>query len=287
MIKSKALFTIAFTVMALVAPSSVLASNSLSKDASLLSQARKAFKNGKNNKALDLYSSISKSSDLWATSLEETAWVHMKLNDYPKVLANTKTLLSHPLNQLGFYESYVLQSLAELRSCRYDSVFKTIESFKQNQRPRIISLESIVETKGQDMAKEFIHIRPKVTSSKMQLGPLLAKAPEFAHLDKKIQIELNRKTPRQNQVAKRLVQLANQELKEIREVVTKLRLIEVEAEQRVIRDYQSGFETKQNAEFKKTNYNQLIFTADERPWIDELGQFEVAMQSCVQQRRRL
>jgi hypothetical protein len=54
-----------------------------------------------------------------------------------------------------------------------------------------------------------------------------------------------------------------------------------------VRDAQSGFKTEQAGQFKKTNYNELIFPADDEPWIDELGQFEVAMQTCQKQRRKL
>jgi hypothetical protein len=253
-------------------------SNLLFANNRTLEAARKAYANHQIEKAIGLYSQVSKESPYWGTALEEKAWAHLKLNQTSQVLALTKTLHSFPLNQLGYYESYVIQGLAELRTCRYSDVFKTIENFKTHKSERIKKLENLADDQtASTLAKTIV--------DSQNLKDFQADTPELAYLDKKLISAMKSKNT--EQVQKRLQILAQDELKEIEKVVTQLKLIEVEAEQRVVRDAQNGFQTKSQGTFKKTNYNELIFPADDDPWIDELGQFEIAMQACLKQRRKL
>lgn len=246
-----------------------------------LEKARKAFEDSDLEKSISLYQEVSKKSPYWGTALEEMAWAHLRLNQTSEALAATKTLHSFPLNQLAFYESYVIQGLTELRTCRYQDVFKTIENFKIHKIERIRKLEDFADKKSstQSLIHQIAQLR-SLSSFKSQL-------PDLSELDLTLLNLLKSKKPDLNALASRLQLLAKQELSEIEMVVTQLKLIEVEAEQRVIRDAQNGFKTEQSGSFKKTNYNQLIFPADDNPWIDELGQFEVAMQACQKQRRKL
>jgi len=245
-----------------------------------LHKARKAYAANKIEKSIELYKKVSKNSPYWGFSLEEKAWGHLRLNQTPLVLAATKTLHSFPLNRLGFYESYVVQGLAELRTCRYEDVFKTIQNFKNHKMDRIQKL--------QDLASGVTHLEVSSQITNLDsLKKLQAVTPELTYLDKVIQSALKSKKNRGSIIANRLSVLARQELLMVERVVTQLKLIEVEAEQRVVRDAETGFKTEQAGNFKKTNFNELIFPADDNPWIDELGQFEVAMQSCQKQRRKL
>jgi len=243
-----------------------------------LEAARKAYANQQIEKAIALYNKVPKDSPYWGTTLEEKAWAHLRLNQTSEVLALTKTLHSFPFSHLGYYESYVVQGLAELRTCRYADVFKTIEKFKAHKSERIKKLENLAE--GQ-----MAPILAKAIVESHDIKSFQVDTPELSYLDKKLITAINAKDIKR--VQKRLQILAQNELKEIEKVVTQLKLIEVEAEQRVVRDAKTGFLTESKGAFKKTTHNQLIFPADENPWIDELGQFEVAMQSCLKQRRKL
>lgn len=255
----------------------------------LMHQARNAFENKKFEKAISIYNKVSKDSDLWGVAIEEKAWAHLHLNQTAEVLAQTKTLTHFPLNQLGHYEAYLIQALTELKTCRYEDSFKTLEKFKKDKMPRIQALENLTQSSvAIEVTQKLIeNHRSQKIKSQAQLGSLVTQLPQFVHLDKRVQAELSKKSPNLTKLSNRLQTLANQELEDIKKVVTKLKLIEVESEQRVVRDAVNGFNTAKNGEFKKTDYNQLIFPADDQPWIDELGQFEVAMNTCLKQRRKL
>jgi hypothetical protein len=256
-----------------------------------LTLAREAFAEKDFKKALSLYDKVSKKSEYWALSREEKAWAHLRLNETAEVLASTRTLLSPPLNQLGLYEAYIIQSLTELRTCRYEDAFKTLSSFKKHKLHRIKKLEDLAEGKTSQEVAETLMKSEKI-------GFLRIELPDLVHLDHTVfsLIQKNSSSAPQSSIpslekitilAKRLQVLAQTELEEIKKVVTKLKLIEVEAEQRVVRDAQDGFKTEKSGAFKKTDYNKMIFPADDNPWIDELDQFEVAMQVCKKHRRKL
>lgn len=252
-------------------------------EAALLESARASFKKQQYSKAIDTYRKIPRDSLLWPVSLEESAWTYLANQQEDLALATTKTLIAFPLNQMGFYESYLIQGIAELKSCRYDGVFKTIDQFKKNQLTRIQNLEQIAEGKH----KLTYPLIKAIRMNDRSLNSLLPKLPELSHLDLIIYQQAISKNANKNLVNNRLKELAKQELAEIKTIMVKLQILKVEAEQRVIRDAKLGLSQQNKSKFKETDYNQMIFPVDDEPWIDELGQFEVAMKACQQQRRKL
>lgn len=252
-------------------------------EAALLESARTSFKKQHYSKAISTYQKIPRDSLLWPISLEEIAWSYLANQQEDLVLATTKTLMAFPLNEMGFYESYLIQGIAELKSCRYDGVFKTIDLFKKNQLIRIKNLEVIAEGKHQLTYPLIKSIRKNDRS----INSLLPKLPELSHLDQIIYNQAMEKNANKTIVLNRLKELAKQELDEIKTIMVKLQVLKVEAEQRVIRDAKLGLNQQSQSKFKETDFNQMIFPVDEEPWVDELGQFEVAMKACQQQRRKL
>jgi|GEM_PF-3308055 len=248
-----------------------------------LDKARKKFEQKKYTEAINLYNLIPKNSSLWPLSIEEKGWAYYHLKDYSKVLEQTQTLIAYPINQLGLYESYLLKLLSEVKTCQYESAFKTIELFKTHTKNRIYNIESINQVSAKTLVTQLIN-NPFDMSHNNKL-------PQLFMSSKQVNLTLFSKSLSEkekiNWLSKYLLQSKTQELESLKLVIQKIKILEVETEQRVVRDYNNHTQNGEISSFKKTTYDELTFRADDLPWVDELGQFEVAMNACKQKRRML
>ena len=111
------------------------------KDRVFLSLGRINYQDGYDDASLEAYEKVRKGSNSWLESLEEKSWAEMRSGNPAKAMGTLKTVLSPLFRDSIHSEPYFAMSLAELRVCDYRSLFKTIESFKKNFRPRIQAWE--------------------------------------------------------------------------------------------------------------------------------------------------
>lgn len=278
-----------------------------------MKKARLLFAKGQFSEALKAYDQIPKGSDYWFQAIEEKGWAHFRLNDSEKALAQTKTLVSPQFGEISSTEAYFLRSLSQLKICDYKGVFETNQRFKELQKDRVLSVQSLAET---GMNEAFAKAIGKVDSFPIKASVIadsLLALPVLYYKDVELQKQIlrlkvaekalnilqkrNTQPTLQSQVAKiqqdslnklksRMKKLAKNENDANFKIVQKLNLIEVEAIQRIHTDMKIAEEMYSKGDFKKTGEDQLIFMDDGRPWIDELDKYDVAAKTCPQNIRR-
>ncbi|MGE0632924.1 MAG: hypothetical protein AB7O96_10980, partial [Pseudobdellovibrionaceae bacterium] len=85
----------------------------------------------------------------------------------------------------------------------------------------------------------------------------------------------------------RLAKLAEVETEENAKMLQKINLIEIETIQRVHTDQELNKNSYAKGEFKKTTAEDLVFPDDGHPWMDELDKYQVKVNSCPQNVRRM
>ena len=81
----------------------------VSKEKSLMDQARTSYQNGNLDAALNTYQKIPQNSDYWVESLEERAWTHLRKGDNNQALSLITTLTSDLLAPQIGPEPYFLK----------------------------------------------------------------------------------------------------------------------------------------------------------------------------------
>lgn len=278
-----------------------------------MAEARKLYAQGKYDEARDLYNQIDKGSSYWLQAVEERAWTYFRQNQLEKSLAQTKTLLSPQFSSYVGSESFLLQSLAQLKSCNYKEVFATNRLFKEKQKNRLVEIQGLIDT---GMNESFTNVVNTVNSFPMKFSEIGKEAnhlPQFFYKDIQIQRHImryklateglnilddksgfdgvrsaleNTKASSLAQMQARMKKLAANETEDNFKIVQKLNLVEVEAIQRLHHDVELDKSLFKRDKFDKTNSDQLVFVDDGRPWIDELDKYQVRVKSCPQNIRR-
>lgn len=248
---------------------------SQSEDLKNLNKARKLYAKNKLSDALEYYEKVSKSSDYWVESVEEKAWTYTRQKNYDKAIAALKSIFNPVFAPFIGPETYVLSAYIDLKICDYKGAFDKIALFKAEMLPRVDALESIVNNPNSDFVNSWVkrlsNDKPneKITSSE-QLGKDLTKLPRY------IQKETRKITN------KRMKQLAQADLKEIKKSLNKLKIIEVEVAQRSF-VYEKEEETA-DLKFDKRKASDILIFPDEQGsgevWLDEIGKYEVRTNKC-------
>lgn len=247
----------------------------------IFSDARKLFENKKFNESIIEYSKISKKSDRYFLALEEKAWAYMHLQQYDKVLAETRTLTSPVITNLIGAEPFLLQALAQLKICDYVSVFQTLKEFKSLKRNQISAIQDIAKKKSNAVSKQVLQTWMINVDDWKQIGPQLGMMPQLFYHD----IVMVRAAKAKNMTAmeKRLQELAVQENNENFRILQKLNLIEVESVQRV--HIATEFNRKQGETVEK-NSDNLVFKDSNEVWLDELDSYQATVNRCKQKTGR-
>ena len=278
-----------------------------------IKKARELFAQGKYSQALALYNEVPRGSDYWFQVVEEKGWAQFRMNNPEKALAQSKTLISPQFAEVVNAEAYFLQSLAELKICDYKSVFKTTQAFKEKQRDRIASVQSLSKEGFNEAFLNVLKKADKFPLTAADMGDSMLKLPVLFYKDLELQKQMIRFKASQkgmevlasnnaqrtlqtqlDQINKeafvnmkvRMQQLAANETVENKRIINKLNLVEVEAIQRVHTDQQLADSAYSEGKFQATNSDQLVFKDDGRPWIDELDKYDVVTKSCAQNVRR-
>ncbi|NCN39799.1 hypothetical protein GW916_00985, partial [bacterium] len=102
----------------------------ISKDKVNMQLARVLFQKNKLSEAIDLYSLIPKSSDLWLDAIEERAWAYLRLSNFDKARGDITTLLAPTFKDYTTPEVFVLSAITNLKICDYHRILKDNRMFK-------------------------------------------------------------------------------------------------------------------------------------------------------------
>lgn len=112
------------------------------KDRVLLTLGRIYYQEKSFDKALEAYEGIKAPSEFWFEALEERAWTHMQKEEPGRALGLLNTVVSPMFKDRVVSEPYFLMALAQLRTCDYAAVFKTMKAFKDRFRDKVKGWES-------------------------------------------------------------------------------------------------------------------------------------------------
>jgi hypothetical protein len=279
-----------------------------------LSKARALFEKGDFLGAAKADSDITKDSDYWLMAIQEKGWAYFRNEDFEKTLAQTKTLLSPQFKEVADSESYLLQSLSQLRICDYEGVLKTDKNFKENQKSRVVAIQELAKTGANASLQDGIKQIDRFPLAFEDFGDKLTNLPLLFYRDIEFQKALLKikisqaalsamsvvgdnqpelqarytqmKDDASEQLKNRLQKLAQIETQNNFKVIQKLNLVEVEAIQRIHTDSKLADSSYSKGDFKKVSEDQLVFMDDGQPWIDELDKYDVAAKTCPRHLRR-
>ncbi|WII73611.1 hypothetical protein QJS83_06960 [Bdellovibrio sp. 22V] len=291
--------------------------NPIDQDLMTLTAGRLLYQNGFLDASLKYYEKISKKSDYWFQAQEEMAWAYMRKGEPQNALAITKTLTYPHFKGWVGIESYLLNSFSSLKVCDYPSVLSTMKSIKGQFGEHLIALEKLSVDAHQPAVANLMkalnegavstaklgkeaHQLPSV-ASKDEVLTLLVKRHGYLMKESEIAEQLFAKSltfgnlqgqfeTLKNQVAtraqmtqgagyQRVQDLAKAELEDSKQVMQRLRIVEVEMIQQV--DSAAKFlkhagvsEAKKGTTGSKDKF-AMNFANDKEIWFDELSNFKV------------
>ena len=265
--------------------------------------ARILYQKGDLDAATAAFLEIPKSSSLWIESVEERAWTSLRKSDYDKALGETVTLLSPALAPLVGPESYYLANLISLKVCDYPRIFKNSETFKKRHAERLEAMQELSKT---GMNKNLMALFERLDQKGVTIegaGPLVSWIPRAAYRDhaflsamesrrqwlaesKKAEslgltVDGSKITEQLKQNAlKRVRVLAGEELKEYRQNLNRMHIIEGEVIQRLAVDESLKGERSKLAKVEDQG-DVLIFPyKSDEVWLDELDNYKARVKDC-------
>ncbi len=248
-------------------------------DQALMQKARRLYELNQLDAAISVYSKVPVNSDFWLEALEERAWSYTRQGNYPKALADLKSI-THPVwrAQVG-PESIMLSAFVSLKICAYKETLEKIDLFKERMLTRVSALEALQEG---PLSTELMSLLKQGSENKlsmMDLGQKTENYPRYFFRDRQLLKAFmdNDRT----QIKQRLRDLAQRDLTEIKKNLTKMKVIEIEVIQRVA-TMTMVKQTRRNLNFAQYDKTQQVSfpISDDEVWLDEMGSFEVNAQSC-------
>jgi len=275
------------------------------------------YQKGDLDAALKAFHEIPKNSALWIESVEERAWAHMRRSDHDKALGETVTLLSPAMVALAGPESYYLANLLSLRVCDYPRIFKNSELFKTRHKERLAAMQELSKSGTNKHIHALFERLEQRGVSIEAAGPLVQWIPRAAFRDQKFirymesrrqwlneikrandlidtgdalgtSREIQRISTEARKIADRLKQLAFQrvrtlageELKEYRQNLNKMHIIEGEVIHRLaVDDSLKGPRSKLAKAEDKGDVLVFPYNSDE-VWFDELDNYKARVKDC-------
>ncbi|MFN7906038.1 MAG: hypothetical protein ACK5P5_12725 [Pseudobdellovibrionaceae bacterium] len=249
-------------------------------DRQLLLQGRLLFEKNKLDEAIETYSKIPVSSDFWLEALEERAWAHTRNKDYPKALADLKSV-THPVwsAQVG-PESIMLSAFVSLKICAYKDTLEKIELFKKRMISRVTALENLQKNPVTPGLMKNLQLATDKKMTVMELGKSAELYPRYFFRDQKLLQAYSVKDLAK--MSSRISDLIDRDMNEIQKNLTKMKVIEIEVIQRVSTTKEIK-QTKKNLSFSRYDKSQQVSfpILDDEVWLDEMGSFEVKSQHCL------
>lgn len=308
------------TSVAIVALKKLSASGQtvIGKDQIDMAMARVVYQRGDLAQALQFYSQVPKSSDLWLEAVEERAWAHLRNSDYDRALGEITTVLSPTFDKLLGPEPYFLSNLLSLKACDYPRIFKVGDTFKKRNRERLVELQAIV-TQGTNkaIAPAFEQIdqkgvRLEALGKQVQFLPrallkdrMFKKNMEYRHtlltetriageiaantsalgnnleMDKLLLDNRVKADQARSKAMARVRQLATAEVKEYKQILNKMHIIEAEVIQRLHVDENLKGERSKLAKVEDTGeVLSFPYSEDHDVWIDELDNYRARVKDC-------
>ncbi|WP_413944282.1 tetratricopeptide repeat protein [Bdellovibrio sp. HCB-162] len=291
--------------------------NPIDKDLMTITAGRLLYQNGFLDASLKYYEKISKKSDYWFQAQEEMAWAYMRKGEPQNAMAITKTLTYPHFKGWVGIESYLLGSFSSLKVCDYPGVLTTMKSIKTQFGEHLVALEKLSTDPHQPAVANLMkalsegpvstaklgkdaHQLPTV-ASKDEVLSLLVKRHQYLMKESEIAEQLYTRSltfgnlqgqyeTLKNQVQtraqmtqgagyQRVQELAKAELEDSKQVMQRLRIVEVEMIQQV--DSASKFLKHANASEAKMGSTgsgakfAMNFSNDKEIWFDELSNFKV------------
>ena len=268
---------------------------------------RVLYQKGDLDASLEAFHRVPKSSNLWIESVEERAWLHLRRFDLDKALGETVTLLSPALVPLVGPESYYLTNLLSLKACDFPRIFKTSELFKKRHTERLGAMQELAKTGTNKNLNGVFERFDKGGVSVETAGPLAEWIPRAAYRDSQIAraLELRRlllgeikqagKLGGLVQIAsgaaaradrlkieatKRLRVLAAAEVREYRQMLDKMHIVEGEVIHRLAVD--DNLKGQRGKLAKVEDQGEVLvfpYTNDE-VWFDELDNYKARVKDC-------
>ena len=110
----------------------------------LANKARRQFKAGNHNEALEAFNRFPKNSYLWPYMLYERAWLYFHKGDYNRALGLLVTYKAPLLDTYFFPEAEYLSALNYLKLCLWQDSSIIINQYYKIYRPRFYALEKIL-----------------------------------------------------------------------------------------------------------------------------------------------
>ncbi len=245
----------------------------------VLNQARLEFEKGRFEKARELYSQVPKSSDYWLLALEEQAWSYIREQRYEKALGMYHTLSTEAFAPQASPETYLIGAYAGLRICDYKLVFEVSRDFKKAFKPKLGALGNITKTISPDSQELFSFLQSGNTKRWSDMGRVaIEKWPSFVNKDKALLSAVKARDFSKAQL--RLFDLAQRDIKAIGKITKKMRIVEVEALQRM--NLQNSPEVASQGESISDDDDTIYFEKEKDDvWIDEITRYRVKTKGCV------
>jgi hypothetical protein len=294
-----------------------LPNNPIDKDLMTLTAGRLLYQNGFLDASAQYYKKISKKSDYWFMAQEELAWSYMRKGEPQNALSITKSLTFPQFKGWVGIESHLLGAFSSLKVCDYPGVMSIMKSLKGQYGEHLVSLEKLSVDPHQKPVENLIQALAKGPQSVAKLGKEAHLVPMSASRDEVLTLMVKKqnallaeaKTAEQlygrsltfgnlqgqfetlkSQVAtraqmsegasyQRVQALAKAELEDSKQVLQRLRIVEVE----MIQQVDSSAKLLKNAgvgEVRKgttgtTDKFAMNFANSNEVWFDELSNFKV------------
>lgn len=267
------------TAFLMVIASTTKAMESQFSDKDLMQRARNFFEANQLDASIEAYTKVPVTSDFWLEALEERAWAYTRQGDYPKALADLKSI-THPVwsSQVG-PESIMLSAFVSLKICAYKDTLEKVDLFKKRMLTRVNALEGLQQKPITPELMKYLGLAAENKLPLMDLGKKAEKYPRFFFRDRQL---INAYTAQnQEKMKERVLVLADRDLAEIKKNLTKMKVIEIEVIQRVATMTKMK-QTRKNLNFARYDKSQQVSfpISDDEVWLDEMGSFEVKSQSC-------
>lgn len=136
-------------------------------------RARKLYKEGRFQDAIDAYNQISKRAYKWPYILLEKAWAHYNLKDYNRSLGILVTYKSPLMESYFFPEAEVLTALGYFRMCLYDDSLVVIDEYYNNYKAKSDALEGMLKA-HQNSQTHFYNLMKLSAEESKKLNPFIA-----------------------------------------------------------------------------------------------------------------
>lgn len=290
----------------------------VSKDLMQITAARLLFQNGYFDASVKYYEKISKNSDYWTEAQEEMGWAYIRKGEPNNALALSESLVVSGMNYQVSPEAFFVRSLSQLKICDYSGVTETLALFPKRfkERTKVLSATStepatssvdqglaLLKNKkiafkdlgrnAQTLPRRFAHderlyrfvqAQKHLENEAQMAEKLYAKSLALTGLQGSFE-KLKQNTLQRAQMAKtsaygRVKELALEEVRETKEILRKLHIVEAEVIQQAslaekIAKNAKGNEEKKGLTGYKGTAEAIRFPAEDEVWFDEISNYRV------------